>query len=106
MPPDLTTEHLLEDLSRRFSRVERALLGDDSIGHLGLLKRTEMLEVLGRDSQNVHDGIDERRRDGDARAHERIDRVEKKIDRLLWAFAGAGVVAGGSVAGLIRALGG
>jgi len=114
MPPDaLTTVQLLGELNNRFERVERAILGDDSIGHLGLVKRTEMLEVLGRDAQIVHDGIDARRIGGDKRTHERIDgvfvelaRVEKKIDRLLWAFAGAGAVAGGSIAGFARLIGG
>lgn len=113
MPNAPTTEALLEELNRRFSRVERAILGDDTIGHLGLVRRVESLEVLGKDAQVTHDAIDTRRQDGDKRAHERIDgvfvelaRVEKKIDRLLFAFMGAGVVAGGSVAGVARLLGG
>lgn len=45
MPPEMTTDELVVDLHRRFGRVEQALMGDRSIGHVGLVTRVEALET-------------------------------------------------------------
>jgi hypothetical protein len=125
-----TTDELLAHLSHRLKkmqdsidRVERGIFGDTEIGHRGLVRRVDDLDLVSEGASAVHQGMEERRADGDKRAHERIDaatrkvdaversvlvevaRVEKKIDRLLWAFVGAGVVSGGSVAAIARIAG-
>ena len=63
----------LEDLSTRWARTEQAILGDPAVGHVGLVARTAEIE---RDLK----GADDRRREGDARAHERIDQFEEKLN--------------------------
>lgn len=109
---DLSQEELLKDLHTRFNRVERAILGDPSVGHRGLVNRVENLERLGESAPEVHGAIDQRRVEGDRRAHDRIDEldtstrdrltsIEKKLDRAIWlvtgAFIGGGLIGGGSV---------
>jgi hypothetical protein len=115
--------HRLKDMQDSIERVERGIFGDTEIGHRGLVKRVDDLDQAERGATAIHQAIEERRAAGDKRAHERIDethkkvdvversvltevaRVEKKIDRLLWAFVGAGVVSGGSVAAIARIAG-
>ena len=107
---DSQTE-ILEDLRSRFVRVERALMGDPSVGHRGLVTRVESLEQLGADAPEVRAAIDQRRTDGDKRLHERLDEhqeetrdavaaVGRKVDRIIYVFAGAflgGLGTGGGV---------
>ena len=96
----MTTEQLIADLANRFDRVERAILGDETVGHIGLVTRTDRLEEANALEERIHADIDERRLAGDRRAHNRIDELEenlqaeitsvgKKIDRAMWLSAGA-----------------
>ena len=103
-------------------RLHRALIGDQTIGHRGVVERLGVLEAVERAIPEVHAKIDERRVEGDRRAHERIDeidkkydaeveairddgrRIERKVDRLIWLFLGAGAVTGGGVGFLVREL--
>ena len=104
------------------NRLHRALIGDATIGHRGVVERLGMLEQVERSIPAVHASIDDRRIEGDRRAHERIDeiaekfetevdairddgrRIERKVDRLIWLFLGAGAVTGGGVGFLVREL--
>jgi len=135
MSAELTPELVaaLERLPTSVDRLERALLGDPTIGHRGIVQRTERLEVLADGIHAVHNEIEGRRKEGDIRSHERIDlldktwkqeltqqhednraeleqikddgrRVEKKVDRLIYVFLGAGAVTGGGLGFLIREL--
>ncbi|MDP3973162.1 MAG: hypothetical protein Q8P61_09680 [Candidatus Nanopelagicales bacterium] len=130
---ELTPELIaaLGQLPASVGRLERALLGDPTIGHKGLVQRTERLEVLADGIHAIHNEIEGRRKEGDARAHNRVDqleiqwrselkqqhddnraeieqikddgrRVEKKVDRLIYVFLGAGAVTGGGLGFLIR----
>jgi hypothetical protein len=98
MPP--TTDELLTDLATRFQRVERAILGDPSVGHRGLVSRVETLETTTTGREAEHKELEKSRIEGDRRVHERIDkvdttadsnlrRIEKKLDRSIWMTGGA-----------------
>lgn len=108
----------------RFERLERAILGDPEVGHLGAVER---LNLYAR----RHDDMEERRIEGDRRLHQRLDdhideigrvvkateeeieenerqaaahrnKIEKKIDRLWWMLlgsTGAGFVVGWGISG-------
>lgn len=110
--PDMTTDEMVRDLYTRFTRVERAIMGEPSVGHLGLVNRVDRLESADKEATEAHTVIEQNRRDGDKRAHDRIDQVEtdtysrlnsieRKLDRAIWlsigAFVGGGAIAGGSV---------
>lgn len=101
----------------RLERVESAIVGDESIGHRGLTKRVMALEAAERSFEATHEGIDNRRLEGDRRLHERLDestakldgevqRIEKKLDRIIWVAAGIGIASGGGAALLAKAFGG
>ncbi len=102
----------------RFERLERAILGDDEVGHLGAITRLNQVE------HEVIPDIEKRRIDGDRRLHERLDKhitetqreieemerhasihrgnIERKIDRLWWMLlgsTGAGVAIGWGISG-------
>lgn len=97
----------------RFERLERAILGDPQVGHLGAIERLNQVDELHHRVPEVHREMEEARVAGDRRAHERIDaldekhdidakRIERKIDRLWWMLigsGGAGFIAGWAVAG-------
>ena len=96
----MTTEELISDLATRFDRVERAILGDESVGHVGLVTRMERQEETARLEERIHLDLEKSRVDGDRRGHYRIDKIdlengdalaliEKKIDRTIWVSAGA-----------------
>ncbi len=106
------SDSLLEELVDRFDRVERAILGEPSVGHTGIVTRMERVEDEHRKIPEVHAAIAQNRIDGDKRVHNRIDEIEtqtrdrldsieKKLDRALWLAAGGvlggGVIGGGSV---------
>ena len=110
------------DITSGIARLERALLGDVSIGHQGLVARVSDLENLARSAATLHDGIDDRRAVDDTRLGDRMDelatrthiefdeirdgtnRVERKIDRLLWVVLGAGLVTGGGFSYIVQSL--
>jgi hypothetical protein len=62
MPP--STDQLIEDLAGRFDRVERAILGDETVGHVGLVTRMERLEESAVIEERLHADIDDRRVEG------------------------------------------
>lgn len=72
-------EELMEDLSARYSRVERAILGDPSVGHIGLVKRMERVEEDHKAVPANHQALDDRRVAGDKRAHDHIEKVEANL---------------------------
>lgn len=111
---------VVEVLDPRIERMERAILGEGSIGHIGLVDRVKDLEVIARNIDTVHGQIDDRRVDGDRRLHERIDHIHngkastedmlrlsgevskmaRKFDRVIWIVAGVGIGSGGLTAWL------
>lgn len=113
MPTEpFTTDQLVADLHTRFTRVERAILGDPSIGHTGLVEDVRNLKRSEMDAVGIHGEIDKRRADGDKRLHDRLDTaeatlsenvrsIEKKLDRAVWlglgGFVGGGAIGAGSV---------
>lgn len=94
-------------------RIERAVIGDPSIGHIGLVDRTLKLEALEVKEWESHAKIADERATGDRRLHERIDgvettiavqikelmeeqrtrddKIERKIDRFIWVILGTGI---------------
>jgi hypothetical protein len=103
-------------------RLTKALMGDDAIGHDGLVSRMTVLEAIAQNIHVVHGEIDQRRIDGDRRVHERVDaldkriraelealrensrRWERKLDRVIWMVSGAAFAAGGGMAFLVQQL--
>lgn len=92
---------VLEVLAPRFDRVERAIMGEGPIGHIGLVGRVQQLETS-------HTVLAGERLEGDRRLHERIDglhngkasaedfsKLSRKVDRVLWIVAGVGLGSGG-----------
>lgn len=82
-------EAVVRQIDPRIARMELAILGDGSIGHEGLVARVRALE-------NVDRGIEDRRAKGEERLHDRINTVERKMDRFLWIAAGIGLGSGGA----------
>lgn len=80
----LTTDELLRDLHSRFLWVERAILGDPSIGHVGIVQRMEVIEA-------AHLKLDERRVEGERRLNDRISGVVNEWTRAKYTFIGAAV---------------
>ena len=81
-------EAVVKQIDPRIAKMELAILGDGSIGHVGLVGRVRSLEDVDR-------GIEDRRRAGESRLDERINNVERKMDRFLWVAAGIGFGSGG-----------
>lgn len=118
--PDLAAQLAL--LPAAVDRLTKAIMGDEGIGHDGLVTRVAGLEGIAGNIHTVHADIDQRRVDGDRRAHDRIDamkekvdaelesqrenarRVERKLDRVIWLVSGAAFTAGGGAAFLIQQL--
>ncbi len=114
-------EAVVEKLDPRIERMERAILGDGSIGHIGLVERVRDLESIARGVDQVHGAIDERRIDGDKRLHIRLDEVReeiatkadhedleairRKLDRIIWMAAGVGLATGAGAATVARMFG-
>ena len=81
-------EAVIKQIDPRIAKMELAILGDGAIGHIGLVGRVRSLEDVDR-------GIEYRRRAGEDRLDERINKVERKMDRFLWVAAGIGFGSGG-----------
>lgn len=116
--PDVTAvaDAILDRLDPRIARLERAILGDDSIGHVGLVTRVHDLEEVAKTAETTHQAIDERRRDSVARVHERLEEVEadirgqinslsKRMDRVMWVALGIGIGSGAGASWLTQVLG-
>jgi hypothetical protein len=108
----------------RFERLERAILGDPDVGHLGAIERLNKMDAEHGLIPAIHEAMREERTAGDRRIHERLDAhaaevaenraqdrelarahseaIEKKIDRLWWMLIGstaAGFVGGWAASG-------
>lgn len=110
----ITLESLVEDLAVRFGRVERAILGDPSVGHHGLVARMERVENEHAEVPTAHSEMDKARIGGDKRAHEHIEQVEsrlgdqiagleRKVDNLRWTVTGASAAVVGAATWLFYA---
>lgn len=104
----------------------RAIIGDEKVGHLGLIKRVSQLEAHVNERPTLLASLETSRVEGDKRTHshiesvedaltakitafeheadDRADRIERKIDRFIWlsvggamATFGAGWVLGANV---------
>ena len=82
-------EAVVKQIDPRIHKMELAILGDGSIGHVGLVGRVLSLEDVDR-------GIETRRAQGERRLDDRINNVERKMDRFLWMAAGIGLGSGGA----------
>lgn len=82
-------EAVIKQIDPRIARMELAILGDGAVGHDGLIARVRLLEASDRE-------VDDRRRAGETRLDERINKVERKMDRFLWIAAGIGLGSGGA----------
>jgi hypothetical protein len=111
--PDFETQVL-----ERLDRIDRALLGEEEAGHVGVVERVALVEEHNRLAPQRHEELEERRVEGDRRVHTRLDdheeltrgrldSIEKKLDRAIWlavgAFAGGGLIGGGSVWAILGA---
>lgn len=101
--------HALEALTDRFELVERAIIGDEKLGHVGLVARLSRVEEAERESSGIHLTMEKNRSEGDARVHqrvdtaeqdfrERLDKIDRKLDRAIWLVMGA-AVGGGLIGG-------
>jgi hypothetical protein len=99
---------VVEILDPRIERMERAILGEESIGHVGLVERL-------RQGEAGLLNLAQERLEGDRRLHERIDHIHngkastedvarlagevqkmaRKFDRITWIVAGVGIGSGG-----------
>lgn len=99
-PGDQTGEVLerLEKLQELVQKTYAAISGDPTIGHRGLAERVERLE-LGQAAEA------QARSESLKRAHERIDRQERRWYVLAGAVFGAGLTGGGVGAALVSFFG-
>src|SRR5690554_6124838 len=93
-----------KNLGDRLTRIERALLGDDDVGLVGMVQRVNKIDEENRSAAEIHNAIEDRRREGDKRLHERIDKVERTNDmrwnRAVFLAIGVSIGSAGGAAGL------
>lgn len=94
---ELSIDARLERIEASIARMERAILGDPSVGHQGLVTRVERLEVHDKEATDAHYAIDQRRSDGDRKLHERVDEIAGDWSRAKATLLGLAI--GVSVAG-------
>lgn len=100
-------------ISGDIERLSRAILGDPTVGHIGLVARMA-------DTEARVNAAETHRQEGDRRAHERIDTMGKMIEemeeaigadvqairdlvnRIVWLTMGAAAVAAGGAVGVTR----
>ena len=100
---------VVDIIDPRIERMEKAILGDAGIGHLGLVARVADLETVTRQQSAARRDIEDRVHETAARTHQRIDEVAvtkadaddlkanteelrilaKRVDRIIWAVVGA-----------------
>lgn len=71
----------------RIDRIDRAVVGEEILGHVGLVERMGVVE--------------RERKDGDARLHKRIDSIEDQWNRAKWLAVGVGTGAGLTGGGVV-----
>lgn len=87
----------LTEMDDKLEEVRRALLGQEQLGHVGLVARVSKIEDVERLDQVE-------RREAHQRIHQRIDDTNARFDRVKWIAAGAalgGAGAGGGIVALI-----
>ena len=93
-----------KNLGDRLTRIERALLGDDDVGLVGMLQRVNKIDEENRSAADIHNAIEDRRREGDKRLHARIDEVKRTNDmrwnRAVFLAIGVSIGSAGGAAGL------
>ena len=93
-----------KNLGDRLTRIERALLGDDDVGLVGMLQRVNRIDEENRSAAEIHNAIEDRRREGDKRLHARIDEVKRTNDmrwnRAVFLAIGVSIGSAGGAAGL------
>lgn len=96
-------EEIILGIKEDTDRMRRALLGEAEVGHKGLLDRTSKIENRMLQIADKADSSHER-------IHDRIDNIEKRLDRLIWVSIGAGfggaLGGGGIVFAILRLAGG
>ena len=91
-------------LGDRLSRIERALLGDDDVGLVGMLQRVNRIDEETRSAAEIHNAMEDRRREGDKRLHERIDKLERSWVKAIWLGVGVSIGSAGGTAWLTHLL--
>lgn len=92
-----------KNLGDRLERIEAALLGDDELGLDGMVRKLRRLDADNAQSALTHEAMETRRREGDARLHERIDALEGKWKLAVGIAVGASVGSAGGAAWLVQA---
>jgi hypothetical protein len=98
-------DSILARLDPRLDRLERAIMGDETIGHVGIVTRVDRLERTADLAESAHRDLDEQRKGSVARVHDRMEAVEKdiradlrrlenRVNRFLWISAGVGIGSG------------
>lgn len=105
-------------LKEAFKDVHTAIIGDERLGHRGLVNRTADLEAVEKMIPEVHGAMEDRRIDGDRRLHERIDTLERDLTAelskltqevktskayLVGVGLGASLLGGGTAWGILQA---
>lgn len=93
-------------LTDRLERMELSLVGDREVGLRGMVDRVNRIEDDSQSASDTHEGIEQRRRDGDARIHERIDKLEGKWRLAVGMAIGASIGSAGGAAALVKVFGG
>ena len=93
-----------KNLGDRLSRIERALLGDDDVGLVGMVQRVNKIDEENRSAAEIHNAIEDRRREGDKRLHERIDKLERSWAKAIWLGVGVSIGSAGGTAWLTHLL--
>lgn len=92
-----TDRELLEQVVAKIDTLYRTLIGEEELGHVGIVRRVALLE-----DQLALTAAE--RREGFQRAHERIDKVETRLNKLAWTAIGVGIGAGLGAGGLVSLL--
>ena len=108
MPEEISALHhqlaaVSKDLGDRLDRIEGALLGDRSLGLTGMVDRVSRLDKESVDAAKVHEAIEDRRRQGDQRIHERLDKLEGKWRLAVGIAIGASISSAGGAAWIVQA---
>src|SRR5690606_23897866 len=93
-----------KDLGDRLDRIEKALLGDREIGLTGMVERVQELDREARSATDAHQAMEDRRREGDKRLHERIDKLERSWAKAVWLGVGVSIGSAGGTAWLTHLL--
>lgn len=91
----------LERVESSLRRLHRAVVGDPEVGTIGLARRMERLEDTAMSVPEMHQRMTDDAIAREVKLLERIERVERRVDRGYWVLLGA-ALAGGALARLIE----